>query len=782
MDRLRVVFQLSACSLLGLAALTFSAAEGNPLAALTLPLLAFSWIMIDRRGAAGIGPVWSFLLGMAAFAAGGWELTFGGIESRILAPAHLLSYLSWIFLLQHKQPRHYWMLFALAVLEMAVASLLSTDPLFGVALGLFLAIGLWSLGLLTLYSSAERVGAGAETEADDTEFDPTGTRDWRGAFNPAVLRVRHSSSVSTILFDPEEPLVGPRLMGGALVLVVASLAAAGLFFLLIPRVWIDQLRIFDNRAYPGSQPLTGFAEEVTLGDMGEILESDDLVMEVELFDHDTGQPIPVDQYIEELGPDPLFRGAVLEQYYNGRWNQLFEDRWVTAPPRTSEPGALQQRIRLQPLGTGTLFGAGNVLTCVPERRADDRIEKRPTATMYRRENERATSSFVYHAISSRSDPDIRGAVFYYRQRCRDVPQTLRRLAEFAQQKVAESGELDALSRARRLEAFLSDPDEFRYSLDLAIQDPNVDPLEDFLFNRREGHCEYFAAALAMMLRGVGIPSRLVSGFKGAELNAKTGRLEVRQLHAHAWVEAYVDRVWVTLDPTPQAREERVAVLTEQSNQSWARWRESWRQTWNRGLQMSQTDQQRLIYEPLEDGLNETWASLRDVRGTATRFGDFVQGLAASPERWFSWRGGVVAFTLLTLLAALTWVVRRIWRMLRKAAGVTNAGTELAAVVPFYERFRTILANHGRMRGVGETQREFALSAGSQLVTPLQEPGLNDLPRQLIDRFYAVRFGNVRLSGTEIQDLNDKLDLLDDRLSTNRSDARATGRSSQEAAN
>ena len=70
-------------------------------------------------------------------------------------------------------------------------------------------------------------------------------------------------------------------------------------------------------------------------------------------------------------------------------------------------------------------------------------------------------------------------------------------------------------------------------------DPTLDPVVDFLVNRKAGHCEYFASALTLLLRSVGIPARMVNGFKGGDWNDLAQVLYVRQKHAHSWVEAYL---------------------------------------------------------------------------------------------------------------------------------------------------------------------------------------------------------------------------------------------------
>src|SRR5262249_56352097 len=112
-------------------------------------------------------------------------------------------------------------------------------------------------------------------------------------------------------------------------------------------------------------------------------------------------------------------------------------------------------------------------------------------------------------------------------------------------------------RALTLESYLRDSGKYAYTLNMAVTDSRVDPVEDFLFNRQRGHCEYFASALALMLRAIDVPSRLVTGFKGADRLGSTGPYEVQQRHAHAWVEAYLDGKWVVLDPTPAARDDDV---------------------------------------------------------------------------------------------------------------------------------------------------------------------------------------------------------------------------------
>ncbi|UCD56332.1 MAG: DUF3488 domain-containing protein [Candidatus Hydrogenedentota bacterium] len=94
--------------------------------------------------------------------------------------------------------------------------------------------------------------------------------------------------------------------------------------------------------------------------------------------------------------------------------------------------------------------------------------------------------------------------------------------------------------------------QFSYSLDLR-RPVTDDPLYDFLFVSRTGHCEYFATAMTLMTRILGIPARLAKGFQKGEWNETGQFYEVRQRDAHAWVEVYFpDHGWLAFDPSPRA--------------------------------------------------------------------------------------------------------------------------------------------------------------------------------------------------------------------------------------
>lgn len=132
------------------------------------------------------------------------------------------------------------------------------------------------------------------------------------------------------------------------------------------------------------------------------------------------------------------------------------------------------------------------------------------------------------------------------------------MRELAAEWVGDSAAADAEARLAAIEARLEAG--YVYSIDFAT-DPAAesnalivegrDPLLVFLLERREGHCEYFASAMTLLARAQGIPARLVTGYRVIERNPFGDYAIVRERHAHAWTEAYLDgRGWVTLDPSP----------------------------------------------------------------------------------------------------------------------------------------------------------------------------------------------------------------------------------------
>jgi len=110
------------------------------------------------------------------------------------------------------------------------------------------------------------------------------------------------------------------------------------------------------------------------------------------------------------------------------------------------------------------------------------------------------------------------------------------------------GATDDLGRAKQVESYLRD--NYAYTLDTMGVKWSSNPVEEFLFDRKAGHCELFASSMTVILRTLHIPARLVTGFYVHRYNPITGYYEVRESDGHAWVEVYLEpHGWVTFEPT-----------------------------------------------------------------------------------------------------------------------------------------------------------------------------------------------------------------------------------------
>jgi hypothetical protein len=127
-----------------------------------------------------------------------------------------------------------------------------------------------------------------------------------------------------------------------------------------------------------------------------------------------------------------------------------------------------------------------------------------------------------------------------------VPERVRHLALDLAGSLASPFE-----KVRALEVFLRDNFSFRYTLSPVVPPAGQDFVDFFLFDGREGYCSYYASALCIMARSLGIPARYVEGFVLPEYPDENGYYYVTNLNAHAWVEVYLEGVgWVIFEPTP----------------------------------------------------------------------------------------------------------------------------------------------------------------------------------------------------------------------------------------
>lgn len=173
---------------------------------------------------------------------------------------------------------------------------------------------------------------------------------------------------------------------------------------------------------------------------------------------------------------------------------------------------------------------------------------RPMRVVYEGESYSATS-----LMSNATGDQLRQAGTNYPQWVRDtytsyIPSATARTLQLAQQIVNEAGAVTPYDRAKALEAWLRA--NITYSETIPVPPANQDAVDWVLFDLRRGYCNYYASAMVVMLRTMGIPARMAAGFAQGEWDAAENAYVVREKDAHTWVEVYFPGYgWVEFEPT-----------------------------------------------------------------------------------------------------------------------------------------------------------------------------------------------------------------------------------------
>ena len=765
MRTLRNTLYISLTLQICLAAAIMAAAEEAPLPLVTVPLALLTLVVIDLGGWIQPPPL---LLNLAALVSLGFAVAefrhpdqVDGKLNQLLAGGHLIVYLTWTFLLQVKDLRRMWWMFALSVLHIALGAVLTNQPWFGAALFIYTASAVWTMSLLSLTRAALLANPHMLMSSREAAVS---TGDVVASFQ------QHSFARNGVRTDEKGRWISPRFLGGGALTFFLTLLAGMTFFVFTPRVWIGGLNVFGDSPLRNSKGATGFTEQVKLGDIGQIMESNDLVMEIDVLDDETGLPIPPQGLADAVGAEPFFRGAVLNHYRQGAWEKGV-DR-VQWPQSKDSQGPIRLNITLQPINAAVLFSTGNRLGAVGLTSPTDLYYHPYTLALERRDDADMANPYSYTVSTTPPDEDSLAPPHWndrrqnrgFRLQLQSLLETpTDRLSKLAQQVLAKSprtGSHSSESSARILEAYLRDSGEYNYSLDLSVDDPSIDPVEDFVFNRKQGHCEYFASALALMLRGVGIPSRLISGFKGAQYNVKSLKLEVRDLHAHAWVEAFVDDRWITLDATPGERDLEVASQEEKATPNLV---DKSRSFWFQGMNYSKSEQDGLVYAPLRkygEMIRGSMAGL--MQGEFPVLAE-LKKLSLTPRLWFSGEGGLFAFFLISLTAGAIWLARVVLRRWKGWTRRRDLAQRRLITVEFYARLLRLLQRFGLTDLETLTPREFAFRAEDQFQSRFRTAGLCGTTLALVETFYAVRFGDQTLSSDQLGQVEQQLAQLEHSL-------------------
>lgn len=450
---------------------------------------------------------------------------------------------------------------------------------------------------------------------------------------------------------------------------------------------------------------------------------------------------------KNLPRDLLFRNQVLELYEGGRWvfscstedahqeagssiadlgpgSYLLEFRCrkSSVGPVVAEPVRMAAREPHSPISRRgrtsdvTLFlEANGTLRANPfQPMPPPRYRQAMSAGAERRRTpaEKLTSS-DYERLQALPAPEIvhfaEGLVTRLVQSHRGLDgKDLEQLAEAAawgQTVIPTNAERVALAVTRHF----VESGEYAFVLDRPRRNHHVDPTLDFLENVKAGHCERFASALALILRAWQIPCRVVAGFSGYE-KAENGTLVVRHNRAHAWVEALVPRPggaedqldWLTLDPTPPAPLDTLAVLERAS--WWADFSDEWSERW----------------ESSQDGV----VDLPGWQGEDCP--SWVPWLLALPV-------GAVVF--------VPFAVRAFLRRRRH---------KKPRLPPLYARLLALLARHGHPGPrKGQTPQEHAEKAAADLGS--------DVPVRVVAAYYRERYGAEAPTPQEAKQLAEAID-------------------------
>ncbi len=674
---------------------------GTPLVAALAGWRTHPWFR-SKKAVAGAGV-------MTAFAGvGALWLAFAGGDYLYWAIAFALM-LGAVKSLMLRDDADFMQMYALSFLHVMAAAVINPGLSFGILMFPYVVLLVLGLMLTNLRRGIQEQASGRVGEA---QGDPDAARRLQGAL--ARRDLVHGGFVSVTV-------------GVTLSVFLISLV----FFFLFPRLGFG---FFAQQSRRG-MAISGFSEEVTLGDFGNIAEDPQVVMRVRA---------------PGARPPLRMRGQSLDAYEGNTWRKTTtrrsqmtldpEGRVRVGRPRApiEGPDVVAQEIYLEPLA-GTprvLFGMSMPLAY---QRPPNALEAlRPARWRFFQDASGDVTltgpeavSIVYTAYS-RSAPDdparLRGAG-------RDYPQEL---AEVYLALPPQQAGVEALARAvagdaaTPYDAAVALVDHFhrnfRYTLDSEHGD--LDPLANFLLTNREGHCEYFASGMVVLLRLLGIPARIVNGFAGGVYNEYGDYVALRRADAHSWVEAYFPGVgWATFEPTPPAfldmrsgrgllADLRDAIDAVQL--AWYRWVVEYNLEKQIGFLASLFRLKRASTSGFSDGMGLTRNEIREL-------GRHLRDLP--------WRGvglGLVAFLGLGLVSR--------WTLRRRRRASSALGDPADPAVAAYRQMRKELKRHGFVRASSETQLELAERVGRAV------PGIRDAVRAVTWAYLKAVFGDRRAQG------------------------------------
>ncbi len=604
-------------------------------------------------------------------------------DSALHAAVHLLLYLMVYRLFHLDGPRAHLQLVLVAFLQILAATQYSSGLFFGFCFLLFLITGVWTLMLIHLYHA-----------------QPSGNHQAEHLITPSFFTMTTLMSVCAFLFTLAVFFVVPRV-------------STGLF----------------SKKRPDPIKVAGFSERVDFGSMGPIKLESAVVMRVVVPDY------------ADLPPLPLYlRGMAFDSYDGLNWSNRKTFRKEIHPNpggrfvigQASRRGvSIRHEVLLEPLGTPVLFGFSS-LQAVGGEIASVSVD--PHDSVYLSFS--PTSRIQYRADSRLSTVptlELKAETLVYPDWIRDTylqrPSNDQRIVDLAREVTQNT--LTVYEKTKTVETYLRT--SYRYSLDVKST-AGRSPMDDFLFGQKTGYCEHFATAMVLMLRGLGIPSRLVTGFLHGEWNEYGGYYIVRQRDAHAWVEVYFPASgWITFDPTPPSLPQIMGWTTAVSH-----YLDSLRIRWERYIINYSSLDQAMALSKAKDQTDSLWDSLQ--QGWAESLGS-IHSAVRTVSRTISGLPGSVWILFLASMATAMLLVLFIKRPRSRTLKLNSRTQSDKQSTQFYLLMLQILESKGMAKKQHLTPTEFlkSLFLSSQELEKVQE---------ITHTYYRTRFGGKGMTLNE----------------------------------
>lgn len=650
----------------------------------TAALLVRGYLLLARRPWL-IPESWTAWLtvGYVAFYLADYFLIAGGFLD---ATVHLVLFVMVVRLFSARRDRDFYFLSVIAFLMVLSAALLTVDSVFLLSFAVFMLTAVVSFILMEMRHISAKAGV-----------------NWRQSGMEMTYRNMASSLAVT----------------SPILVLCILLGAAGIFFLL-PRASAGYLGAYA----PGGEITSGFSDRVELGRIGEIQQSASVVMHIRIDGDERGSF------------DLKWRGVTLSHFDGRSWSNNRDERPLSPrldglfvlPPRgggrSGSPRPIHYRVVMEPVGMNVFFLAGTPESlegnyghvAIDDGGGVFNLDPEHPVNRYQATSDIAqTPASGLRSAGQAYPPDVLSGYL-------GLPALDSRIPELARQITASTH--NNYDRAVALETYLRT--HFGYSLQLSRTVPH-DPLANFLFERKQGHCEYFASSMAVMLRTLGIPSRVVNGFRTGEFNDLTSQYVVRASNAHSWVEAYFPgHGWVDFDPTPGASIamntgwSRISMYADAMASFWREWIVNYDVVHQQALAVSAGSRSRYWFSVLR----RWWHRHYEVLIAAAR--GRGRAVAGSPLRWGL--GGILTAALLLFAIKLPRLLLALEKF--KLAARPERSPRKAATM-WYERMTENVARRGWRKSPTQTPDEF--------VAGIEDAGVRHRVAEFTRHYQSARF-------------------------------------------